>query len=85
MFVCVCWVCVFEGFVGARRGEPSREEGRKPQSSLILGCVSPPAFSCLCAPRRRWRRRRALLAGDAALELGAAADPSAEASCAHWS
>ena len=74
--VCVCvymCVCVWGDCRGAR-GEPIRGEGRKPQSSPVSGCFSPPALSCLRAPRQRWRHR-ALLAGDSALELGAARTP----------
>lgn len=63
--------CVFRRFVLVPSGEPSRGEGRKPQSSWVSGCVSPPAFSCLRAPRRLLRRG-ALVSGDAALELGTA-------------
>lgn len=79
-WLCVCLGCVLGGLSG--RGEESRAEGKEGSRRATR---SRAALSCLCAPRR-WRRRRALLGEDAALELGAARTPlRREASCARWS
>lgn len=76
----VC-VCVFGGFVGARRGEPGRGEGRKPQSSPVSGCALLPvrseAAAAAAAPSAPRRGRGA--------GAGSSEDPFAEASCARWS
>lgn len=85
VYVCVlsACVCVFLGFVAARRGEPGWEEGKKPQSSRARATSPPPVLSSLRAPRRQ--RRRPLLARDTADPLESGEDPFAEVSFAGWS
>lgn len=79
--VCVCvWECVFGGFVGARRGQPGRGEGRKPQSSRVSGCALLLVRSEAAAVAAPSAPRRGRGAG-----AGNSEDPFAEASSARWS
>lgn len=85
VYVCVlsACVCVFWGFVAARRGEPGWEEGKKPQSSRARATSPPPVLSSLRAPRRQ--RRRPLLARRGRSTRERRGPPFAEVSYAGWS
>lgn len=84
VYVCVlsACACVFWGFVGARRGEPGWEEGKKPQSSRARATSPPPVLSSLRAPRRQDADRSSPETRPIHLK---AEDPFAEASYAGWS